>query len=88
MVDGPAPTRDIIAPSGDFRNVAESAGVKLKVAMQTGLVPAKQNPAYLFFDIKSFDTETPDGRSNLLKTLMDDFEKEVDSTIIGNKENG
>lgn len=88
MTDGSAPAQDITTRSDDFRRVAESAGVELKDALQRGLVPSISNPAYLFFDIKSFDIETPDGRSNLLKKLMDDFEKEVDSTIIGYRENG
>ncbi|KAM0714584.1 hypothetical protein Q7P37_009880 [Cladosporium fusiforme] len=88
MADGSAPAQDITARSDGFRAVAEAAGVKLKDALQRDLVPAISNPAYLFFDIKSFDIETPDGRSNLLKKLMDDFEKEVDSTIIGYKGNG
>lgn len=81
MAEDPAPARDDSDSFSNFRVTAQSAGAKLKDAMQKGLPPARDTPAYSFFDIKSFDFKTSDGYSNLLKELMDRFEEKVNMMI-------
>jgi hypothetical protein len=84
MSNYPAPARTVPATSDNFRRIVKSTGADVKDALQKGLEPAIRTPFYLFYNMESFNIETFDGRSNMLKKVMDHFEKEVNSNgVVG-----
>ncbi|KAM0714565.1 hypothetical protein Q7P37_009861 [Cladosporium fusiforme] len=65
MADDPAPARDSIATSEDFRRIARAAGIELKQILQNDWQRATRYVGFLEFELKPYE--------DILKKVMDRF---------------